>query len=62
MNINRNELKNFIFSLCSTMSVSGFETRADAQLEALAKDGTIMNLAKKYGVENTVVTDFADQK
>ncbi|MBR6681199.1 MAG: M20/M25/M40 family metallo-hydrolase [Clostridia bacterium] len=39
MNINRNELKNFIFSLCSTMSVSGFETRADAQLEALARDG-----------------------
>jgi len=31
-------------------------------LEELAKDGTIEKLAKKYGVENTVITDFADQK
>lgn len=39
MNINRNELKEFIFSLCSTMSVSGFETRADGYLANLARDG-----------------------
>ena len=28
-----------IYSLCSTMSVSGFENRADAYLESIAKDG-----------------------
>ena len=31
-------------------------------LEELAADGTFEKLAKKYGVENTVLTDFADQK
>ena len=31
-------------------------------LEELAADGTIEKLAKKYGVENSVITDFADQK
>ena len=35
--------------------------KVNEQLEALAKDGTITALAKKYGVENTVITDFADQ-
>ena len=32
------------------------------QLEALAADGTIAALAEKYGVANTAVTDFSDQK
>ena len=32
------------------------------QLEALAADGTIAKLAEKYGVANTAITDFADQK
>ena len=32
------------------------------QLEALAADGTIAELAEKYGVANTAITDFADQK
>ena len=36
--------------------------RLEQALEELAKDGTIEKLAKKYGVENTVITDFADQK
>lgn len=38
MEIKRQELKELIFSLCSTMSVSGFETRADAYLASLARD------------------------
>ena len=32
------------------------------QLEALAADGTIATLAEKYGVANTAITDFTDQK
>ena len=32
------------------------------QLEALAADGTIAALAEKYGVSNTAITDFSDQK
>ena len=42
----------------------GSELTADvnAQLEALAADGTIAKLAEKYGVSNTAITDFADQK
>lgn len=32
------------------------------QLEKLAADGTIAALAEKYGVENTTITDFSDQK
>ena len=39
MNIDRQNLKEMIYSLCSTMSVSGFENRADAYLESIAKDG-----------------------
>ena len=38
MEIKRQEIKELIFSLCSTMSVSGFENRADAYLAALARD------------------------
>ena len=34
----------------------------NAQLEALAADGTISALAEKYGVATTAITDFSDQK
>ena len=34
----------------------------NAQLEALAANGTIATLAEKYGVANTAITDFSDQK
>lgn len=34
----------------------------NAELEKLAADGTIAALAEKYGVSNTAVTDFSDQK
>ncbi len=34
----------------------------NAELEKLGKDGTITELAKKYGVENTAVVDYSDQK
>ena len=34
----------------------------NAQLEALAADGTIATLAEKYGVATTAITDFSDQK
>ena len=34
----------------------------NAQLEALAADGTIAKLAEKYGVATTAITDFSDQK
>ena len=46
----------------------GFKTgseltaQVNAQLEALAADGTIAALAEKYGVSNTTITDFSDQK
>ncbi len=36
--------------------------KVNEQLEILAADGTIAKLAKKYGVENTAIVDFADQK
>ena len=44
--------------------VKGSELTAqvNAQLEALAADGTIKALAEKYGVANTAITDFSDQK
>ncbi len=32
------------------------------QLVKLAEDGTIAKLAEKYGVANTAITDFSDQK
>ena len=42
----------------------GSELVADvnAELEKLGADGTIAALAEKYGVENTAIKDFADQK
>ena len=41
---------------------SDLTAQVNAQLEALAADGTIAQLAEKYGVSNTAITDFADQK
>lgn len=41
---------------------SDLTAKVNAQLEALAADGTLKTLAEKYGVGNSVVTDFADQK
>ena len=32
------------------------------QLEKLGADGTIAALAEKYGVQNTAIKDFSDQK
>ena len=36
--------------------------KVNDQLEKLAKDGTIADLAAKYDVANTAITDFSDQK
>ena len=41
---------------------SELTAQVNAQLEQLGADGTITELAKKYGVENTAIIDFADQK
>ncbi len=41
---------------------SELTANVNAQLEALAADGTITALAEKYGVVNTAITDFSDQK
>ncbi|MBE6747958.1 MAG: transporter substrate-binding domain-containing protein [Ruminococcaceae bacterium] len=41
---------------------SELTANVNAQLDALAKDGTIAALAEKYGVQNTAITDFSDQK
>ena len=41
---------------------SDLTAKVNAQLEALAADGTIAALAKEYDVENTAITDFSDQK
>lgn len=41
---------------------SDLTAKVNAQLEALAADGTIKALAEKYGVANTAITDFTDQK
>lgn len=41
---------------------SDLKAQVNAQLEALAADGTIAALADKYGVANTAIKDFADQK
>ena len=41
---------------------SDLTAKVNAQLEALAADGTISKLAEKYGVVNTAIIDFADQK
>ena len=41
---------------------SELTAKVNEQLEKLAKDGTIAKLAEKYGVANTAITDFSDQK
>ena len=41
---------------------SELTAQVNAQLEALAADGTIAALAETYGVVNTTITDFSDQK
>ena len=41
---------------------SDLTAQVNAQLEALAADGTIAQLAEKYGVASTAITDFSDQK
>ena len=41
---------------------SELTANVNAQLEALAADGTIAAIAEKYGVANTAIKDFADQK
>lgn len=41
---------------------SDLTAKVNGALEELAADGTIAKLAKQYGVENTAITDFADQK
>ena len=41
---------------------SELTAKVNEQLEALAKDGTIASLADKYGVANTAIKDFSDQK
>lgn len=41
---------------------SELTANVNEQLDALAKDGTIAKLAEKYGVSNTAITDFSDQK
>ena len=41
---------------------SELTAQVNAQLEALGADGTIAALAEKYGVQNTAITDFSDQK
>ena len=41
---------------------SELTAKVNEQLEKLAADGTIAKLAEKYGVANTAITDFSDQK
>jgi len=41
---------------------SALTEKVNKALEELAADGTIASLATTYGVSNTVITDFADQK
>ncbi len=41
---------------------SELTAKVNAALEELAKDGTIAKLAEKYGLSNTAITDFSDQK
>ena len=38
---------------------SDLTAKVNEQLEALAKNGTLMELAKKYDVQETVITDFS---
>ncbi|MBQ6702189.1 MAG: transporter substrate-binding domain-containing protein [Clostridia bacterium] len=41
---------------------SELTAKVNEQLEKLGADGTIATLAEKYGVQNTAITDFSDQK
>lgn len=41
---------------------SKLTAKVNAELEKLGADGTIAALAEKYGVANTAITDFSDQK
>ncbi len=41
---------------------SELTAKVNEQLDALAKDGTIQALAEKYGVLNTTILDYSDQK
>lgn len=41
---------------------SSLTSEVNRVLEELAADGTIAKLAEKYGVSNTAITDFSDQK
>ena len=41
---------------------SELTAKVNAELEKLAADGTIATLAEKYGVANTAIKDFSDQK
>ena len=41
---------------------SDLTAKVNAELEKLGADGTITALAEKYGVENTAIIDFSDQK
>lgn len=41
---------------------SELTAKVNEQLDALAQDGTIAQLAEKYGVANTAITDFSEQK
>lgn len=41
---------------------SDLTAKVNAELEKLGADGTIKALAQKYGVENTAIVDYADQK
>ena len=41
---------------------SELTAKVNAELEKLAADGTIAELAAKYGVENTAIVDFSSQK
>ena len=41
---------------------SELTAKVNEQLEKLGADGTIATLAEKYGVSNTAIKDFSDQK
>jgi len=41
---------------------SELTAKVNAELEKLGADGTIATLAEKYGVANTAIKDFSDQK
>ncbi len=41
---------------------SELTAKVNEQLEVLGADGTITKLAEKYGLENSAIIDFADQK